>query len=179
MLSRFTWTNWSTGRVLRQNEKTWQGEHDGYRRLADPVSHKRTVVSLGEDRWLVVDHLDANRAHHYSLHWLLNDFAYERYGNSILLSVDSLKYKMQVGLLGGKSDFSVVRGDPHSRRGWRSRYYADKEPAISAMLETDQAHVCFWTFFGFELDAVESSGTTLHFHSGDWNAKVDLRASVP
>jgi hypothetical protein len=150
MVSRFTWTKWARGKVLKHDEKTWQGEHNGYQRLPDPVSHKRTVLSLDGDRWLVVDHLNGKQLHHYALQWLLNDFPYERGENFILLSIDSMKYKMQVGLMDGKSTFSVVRGDPNSTRGWRSRYYGDKEPAISALLETDQPSACFWTFFGFE-----------------------------
>ena len=46
MLTRFTWTNWAKGNVLRHDAKLWQGEHDGYKRLADPVSHKRTVLVI-------------------------------------------------------------------------------------------------------------------------------------
>lgn len=155
MLTRFTWTNWSKGNVLRHEAETWQGEHDGYRRLADPVSHKRTVLSLGGDRWLVVDHLDASRAHHYALHWLLNDLPYEQVKDSILLSLDRAKYRVQVGLMEGTSSFSIVRGDSNSTRGWRSRYYGDREPAISVLLETNQPRTDFWTFFGFEGDAAE------------------------
>src|SRR6266511_3529418 len=49
MLTRFTWTNWSHGKVLRHDENIWQGEHDGYKRLANPASHKRTVMSLDGD----------------------------------------------------------------------------------------------------------------------------------
>ena len=67
MLSRFTWTNWSKGKVLKHDKDIWQGEHDGYK----PVSHKRTVMSLEGDRWLVIDNLVANESHHYALHWLL------------------------------------------------------------------------------------------------------------
>ncbi|HSA99763.1 MAG TPA: alginate lyase family protein, partial [Anaerolineales bacterium] len=76
MVSRFIWTNWARGKVLRHDAKAWQGEHAGYKRLTDPVNHKRTVLSLGEDRWLVVDHLHGKQAHHYSLHWLLCDSDY-------------------------------------------------------------------------------------------------------
>ncbi len=165
MVSRFTWTNLAKGKVLQQTENIWQGEHDGYKRLADPVNHKRTVLSLGGDRWLVVDHLNGKQPHHYALHWLLNDFPFEQEENLILLSIDSIKYKVQVGLIEGKSNFSVVRGDENSTRGWRSRYYGDKEPAISAMLETDQQRVGFWTFFGFEEDVVEAEGNFLKVNS--------------
>ena len=174
MVSRFTWTQWARGKVLRHGEKNWQGEHNGYRRLADPVDHKRTVLALEDDRWLTVDHLYGRQTHHYALHWLLNDFPYEQHENLLLLSLDSMKYKMQVGLMVGKSTFSVVRGDPNSTRGWRSRYYGDKEPAISARLETDRPGACFWTFFGFESDVVEPSGNILHMSSKGWNLKIDL-----
>ena len=88
MVSRFTWTNWAKGKVLRHDENTWQGEHDGYKRLADPVAHERTVLSLDEDRWLVVDHLNARQTHHYSLHWLLNDFPFEQGRDLTILSFD-------------------------------------------------------------------------------------------
>ena len=161
MVSRFTWINWSKGKVLRHNDKIWQGEHDGYK----PVIHKRTAMVLEDDRWLVVDHLTAAQAHHYALHWLLDDRPYQRQGNSVLLSLDGLKYKVQAGLLAGEGKFSLVRGDPHSTHGWRSRYYGHKEPAISVMLETDRSRACFWTFFGLEDDVVEVEGNSLNVNS--------------
>jgi asparagine synthase (glutamine-hydrolysing) len=164
MLTRFTWTNWSHGKVLRHAENFWQGEHDGYNRLADPVTHKRTVLSLGEDRWLVVDHLSAEKQHQYSLHWLLNDFPFEQQANSLLLSVDSWKCKTHFGILHGNGNFSLVRADPKSTRGWRSRYYGEREPAISAMLETEHASATFWSFFGFEGDVIQQTGSSLKFN---------------
>ncbi len=165
MLTRFTWTNWSHGKVLCHDENIWQGEHDGYTRLSDPVDHKRTVMSLGEDRWLVVDHLSATKSHHYALHWLLNDFPFERQENSVFLSASSVKYKTQVGLFNGNGNFSLVRADPNSTRGWRSRYYGEKEPAISVMLEVDQSQAIFWSFFGFEGDAIQQTGNILKINS--------------
>jgi hypothetical protein len=176
MLTRFTWTNWSKGKVLKHDANVWQGEHDGYKRLADPVSHKRTVLSLGDDRWLVVDHLDASKPHHYALHWLLNDVPYEQRENSILLSLHSMKYNVQVGLMEGKSTFSIVRGEENSTRGWRSQYYADKKPAISLMLETDQLRVCFWTFFGFENDVIQIERETFNLLSPELTTSINLQS---
>jgi Heparinase II/III-like protein. len=170
MVSRFTWTNWSRGKALKHRENLWQGEHDGYK----PVTHQRTVMALDGDRWLVVDHLQDMQSHHYALHWLVNDFPYEQQENSIILSLDSVKYKVQVGLLNGKSDFSVVRGDPNGTRGWRSQYYGNKEPAISAVLETDQPRVCFWTFFGFESDAIGLFGSILKISSEAGAVEINL-----
>ena len=160
-LSRFTWTNWSKGKLLKHEKDVWQGEHDGYK----PVSHNRIVKSLGEDRWLVIDKLTANEPHHYALQWLLNDYLFEHNGNTILLSIDEMKYKLQVGMLNGNGELSVVRADPESARGWRSRYYGHKEPAISIMLEADLSNVMFWSYFGFESDVVEAQGENLKINS--------------
>ena len=161
MVSRFTWTNWSKGKVLQHDEKIWQGEHDGYK----PVSHKRTVMVLDDDRWLVVDYLRANESHRYALHWLLNDYLFEQKDYSVLLSLDEMNYIVQVGMTEGHGNYSIVRADPNSTRGWRSRYYGHKEPAISIMLDTNQPQATFWSFFGYENDVVEVEGNSLKVNS--------------
>ncbi len=183
-VSRFIWTHWSRGRVLQHNEKIWQGEHNGYRRLADPVRHRRTVFSLEGDRWLVLDHLNGKQTHHYSLHWLLCDGDYglqelapAKFGVWLNLPDSTLsdsKIFIQMGLREGTGSFSVVRGDERSTRGWRSRYYGDKESAISLMLEVDQPRACFWTFFGFESDAVKLNGDILEIRSNDQATSIDI-----
>jgi len=161
LLSRFTWTDWSKGKVLRHEEDIWQGEHDGYR----PVSHKRTVMALEGDRWLVIDVLDADEPHRYALHWLLADLPFEQGEDAVVLRLSERSYKVQVGTTDGSGKFSLVRADPNSTRGWRSRYYGHKEPALSVMLETTQPQVTFWTFFGFEDDVLDAAGSELKINS--------------
>jgi asparagine synthase (glutamine-hydrolysing) len=184
MVTRFTWTNWAKGRVLRHDEKNWQSEHDGYMRLPDPVSHKRTVSYLGEDRWLVVDDLNGNHHHHYALHWLLSDGEYEvrelaPLYQILIFPADSKpsdsKIFIQMGLISATGEFSVVRADPTSTRGWRSRYYGDKEPAISAMLGTHQPRVRFWTFFGRENDIVQVEGQIFTLLSPERTTSINLQ----
>jgi hypothetical protein len=164
MLTRFTWTNWSRGKVLGHDENMWQGEHDGYRRLADPVKHDRRLTSLSENCWLVVDHLSATKKHHYVLQWLLSEAEYgvQDFAPAFglwLKPVDGTpsdsKILIKVGLT-GEGNFSIVRADPNSTRGWRSQYYGEKEPAISVMLETERASVTFWSLFGFEGDMIKA-----------------------
>ncbi len=161
MASRFTWTDWARGKVLQHGDNFWVGEQDGYK----PVTHKRTVMSLDGDRWLVIDHLDSNEPHQYILHWLLNDVPFTENKNSIHLKYESSVYKVQMGLLGGEAKFSTVRADANSTRGWRSRYYGKKEPAISLLFEVNQSKACFWTFFGFEDDIVEIVENNLKVNS--------------
>jgi hypothetical protein len=187
MISRFTWVDWAQGKVLQQEEKKWQGEHDGYTHLPDPVTHKRTVLMLDDDRWLVVDHLNGKQPHHYALHWLFCDgeFGVQQQAAAlkVLLTCSDSKLSesrvsIQMGLVEGSGNFSVVRADPHSTRGWRSKYYGQKEPAISAMLETDQSQAVFWTFFGFEDDVVEAKENTLHITTKDWRREINARELI-
>lgn len=161
LVSRFTWTNWSKGKVIKHDKGIWQGEHDGYK----PVSHKRSVMALEGDRWLVIDTLDADQPHRYALHWLLEDLPFEQQGNEVVLRLNEMAYKLQVGMTNGGGRFSIVRADAHSTRGWRSKYYGHKEPAISVMLEAHQPQVTFWSFFGFANDVVEKDGKLLKVNS--------------
>jgi hypothetical protein len=39
------------------------GEHDGYRRLADPAMHRRAILFLKRDYWIVCDRVDAAGEH--------------------------------------------------------------------------------------------------------------------
>jgi hypothetical protein len=177
-LSRFTWGEWARGRVLQTNGRGWQGEHDGYARLG--AQHVRSVLMLGEDRWLVVDHFFARQSHRYSLHWLINDFPHSvtPEQNLICLWPESDKLHIRMGLLEGDAIFSTVRGAPASTRGWRSRYYGQKEPALSAMLETERADATIWTFFGFDGDSVTPSSQNLDLWVGGRLVNIPL-ADVP
>ena len=142
-VSRFTWVDWAKGRLLLdesfQGYPCWIGEQDGYKRLKDPVSQRRAVINLGEDRWFVLDWLMGNQNHHYRLHWLLADFPHAKNDleNSIVLKAAGSRAQVQVGIMDGEGIFSVVIADPNSTRGWRSRYYGEKEPALSLALEKD------------------------------------------
>ncbi|MGE5376468.1 MAG: alginate lyase family protein [Bacteroidota bacterium] len=183
MLTRFTWTNWSHGKVMRHEQNVWQGEHDGYRRLPDPAIHKRTAISLTGDRWLVVDHLTASKPHHYCLHWLLCDGEYgvrkltPGFGlwlKPLAGTLPDTTSMIRMDVLKGSGNFSIVRADPNSARGWRSQYYGGKEPALSVLLETDQASACFWTYFGYESDNLRIDDRAMYISSGDWNIALDL-----
>lgn len=165
MVSRFTWTNWAKGKVLLHTDDLWQGEHDGYK----PVRHKRTVMALEGNRWLVIDDLEAKKPHHYALHWLLSDAPFTQNNNSLHLNYEASTYKIQTGLLNGEGKFTILRADPNSTYGWRSRYYAHKEPAISLLLEAHQPSARFWTFFGFENDIVELTENGLKINQAEIN----------
>ena len=179
MLSRFTWVDWAKGQVLRQGDidglPGWQGKHDGYQRLTDPVRHRRTLLNLGGDRWLVVDHLTGKQLHNYRLHWLLPDLPYERDGNGIHLRSGREDIQVVVGTVDAEADHSIARSDPESTRGWRSRYYGHKEAALSVALEVRGPGVTFWSFFGFDGDRAIQAGNGLQVKFEDTHLDLDLQ----
>lgn len=179
MLSRFTWVDWAKAKVLREGDfeglTLWQGEHDGYQRLADPVTHRRTVMNLGSDRWLVLDHLTGKRSHDYRLQWLLTDLPYERDGNWFLLQPGTENIRVAVGAVEMKADPSIVRCDPDTTRGWRSRHYGHKEAALSIVLKGRGAGMSFWSYFGFGGDQITQVGNGLQVRFGDRQLDLDLQ----
>jgi hypothetical protein len=66
-----------------------------------------------------------------------------------------------MGALAAAGEPSLVRADPQSPRGWRSRTYAQRGPALSLALEVTAPQVCFWTFFGHPADSIETSASLL------------------
>jgi len=70
----FLWTRHARARLLACDLETGlvAAEHDGYERLADPVSHRRAVIGLSNGSVLVVDRLVARRTHRYSQRWPLH-----------------------------------------------------------------------------------------------------------
>ncbi|MCZ2126861.1 MAG: heparinase II/III family protein [Anaerolineales bacterium] len=174
-LSRFTWTRWAQGKALTQTENFWQGEHDGYK----PIRHRRSVMALDGDRWLIADDLAAKTAHRYTLHWLLGDgkCGVEEGAPQKGASVDFLllnyvtnsKTRICAGVMQGDAQTALRRADANSTYGWRSRYYAHKEPAFSLTLEVNQPVVRFWTFFGKEGDLAALRDSSLFVNDAQTN----------
>lgn len=141
---RFLWINWARGRV-RQREYSqsnvleyWEGEHDGYQRLPKPITHQRGIAHLSDDAWLVVDDLIGEGEHIFLLHWLLPDFPYRFEENTcrLILTTEHGSFSIQVMTRPETMPtLSLVRADPVTIRGWRSRYYGKREPALSLALE--------------------------------------------
>jgi hypothetical protein len=71
----FLWTRHAATRILTADAGAGVvvAEQDGYECLEDPVSHRRTVLALGESESIVIiDRLEARGAHQYSQRWPLH-----------------------------------------------------------------------------------------------------------
>lgn len=147
-VSRFLWADWTDARVRRPVASAagvaiLQGEHDGYARAG--VIHRRTVFQPNSDAWMVVDDLAGSNLHTARVHWLIPDVPVE----SILPGIVGLTFKagrvLLVQALSDESKFDMVRAGermagqwdspPDPARGWMSRYYGRKDPALSLAVE--------------------------------------------
>lgn len=60
----FLWTHHARTRILEWGSGRIEAEHDGYRRLSDPVTHRR-VAQWVDDALVIADELDAQGEHEY------------------------------------------------------------------------------------------------------------------
>ena len=180
--SRFLWLPWlkgkSYGRVVpcRGDASCWNGEHDGYTRLTDPVTHRRGVVRLGAEHWLVVDSLCGRQSHDYRLHWLLVDGAFKTDQAETLIEIQTPKGPYRLGIASSSSSLrmNVTRAGADSALGWRSTYYHSVEAALSVSVESTSAEIVFATLLGPEAQSVTIDGNLVHARGTEWNATVSL-----
>ncbi|QDQ40007.1 hypothetical protein E3226_006145 [Legionella geestiana] len=152
-VGRFFWAPWSQGQVLAFRElpriQYWEGMHNGYERLSNPVTHRRAVLCLDGHYWLILDSLLAKKMHTYTVHFLLRDFPYEWHGasGSLRLDVKGSSYYVEGGAT-LPAEYALVRASEQSVEGWHSRYYFSREPALSRKATVHADNVLFWTLLG-------------------------------
>lgn len=151
---RFLWLTRAQGttHALRAGEADgwdrFEGGHDGYREAG--VSHRRAVLRLGDDGWLVVDDLLGEGVHHGSLHWLLPDVPFsadpEAPGTTvfetpagpmrwtIVSSAPARVYRVRAGVP-DVPPLAPVAAALAQLRGWESPTYGELRPAVSLVCD--------------------------------------------
>jgi hypothetical protein len=168
---RFMWFDWTKADLLnftkseRGNLEIFQGQHYGYGRLRPPVTHRRAIVRGGDNLWLVIDDLMGTGAHDIACQWLLGSTH-----ASFTEEKNELKWNLKDGpasLRWYAPDFvpTVSMSDEKDApRGWRSRYYGLKEPALSFELASHLTLPCriiSLFSFGFAFERVELRDDTV------------------
>jgi asparagine synthase (glutamine-hydrolysing) len=179
---KFLWLPWAEGRVrcLRKSAagrlSYWEGEHNGYERLKSAVTHRRAILRLGGECWLILDCLNSREEHLYRLHWLLPDLPYEwsERDGPLTLDTPAGAYYVRIGSSSSDTTFSLARADEKSPRGWRAACYNRREPALSMDATTRAKRQMFWTLFAPEACRVTADSRSLEIYAGDWHASIDL-----
>jgi hypothetical protein len=186
----FLWLPWLRARVHARVASAggllayWEGGHDGYARLPRPAVHRRAVVRLGEEHWLVLDDLRSRGPHRYRLHWLMPDWPHagdprdDGNGSVLTLQTPCGPYAVRLGVLHGQGRCSSVRAEPDGTRGWWSPYYLHREPALSLDLTQDAPSTRFWTLLGPPGCVSTATGSGLRVEHPSWRADLELGAAA-
>jgi hypothetical protein len=145
-LNYFRWATRYGSRLVRHlvtaDHVLVTGEHDGYRRLANPVTHRRTLLSIGGRYWVCVDVFTGTGTHSADfLFQLAPGLDVERAGADLFVApVDG-----PAGLLLAPAGFEgastrVVMGSMDPIQGWHSDNYGDRRPAPT-VVTTDILHM--------------------------------------
>lgn len=111
----------------------FDGYHDGYERLDDPVTHGRQILfAKGENPFLFIwDSLMGEKAHRFdaNLHFSPMGEVDELREDSVVLKFGKEHKLVVVPLFSGEVDRSVVSGQTNPPLGWVSYRFGSKHPA--------------------------------------------------
>jgi asparagine synthase (glutamine-hydrolysing) len=110
------------------------GEHYGFQRHSGNCVHRRSILFVKDNLWVVVDHVLGSGRHEARLHWLCGEFPFEYHALEGRLELDTPRGEFSISVLDGNGrpmEGTVVAGQEEPPRGWVSRYYGVKEPTPS------------------------------------------------
>jgi asparagine synthase (glutamine-hydrolysing) len=137
---RFKTLYWTRASLRRFEETSdWalvEGEHFGYRRHPGRCVHRRSVLFLKDDLWVVADRIHGSGEHAMRLQWLGGDFPWIDTGNGMELTTPVGRFSVALfDADGHPKPSSVTAGLDDPPRGWASRYYGEKIAVPSLAVE--------------------------------------------
>jgi asparagine synthase (glutamine-hydrolysing) len=133
---------WTQARISKvEDAGDWvvaEGEHYGYRRHPGGVVHRRQVLFVKDDLWVIADHITGEGDHALRLHWLGGEFPFSHDGVEARMSLSTPRGSFAIAVHeveGALFKGTVVAGRERPPRGWISRYYGEKVPAPSLMVD--------------------------------------------
>ena len=185
-VSRFLWLPWLYGRKrFEKNDSDstwgyWEGEHDGYARLPSPAIHRRGLLRLPGECWVVLDRMYSSAEHRYRLHWLLADYPYQWNDSHGEMALETKRGTYGIHFLASDpKSISIVRAHEQSPRGWHAPYYYSRYPAVSFAAEIDGKDTWFITGFGPGTWRMAQEGNLLSIHTDGWRGEIHLRLADP
>ena len=105
-----------------------EGQHDGYKRLADPVTHSRSILFLKNDYWILRDQISSTGTHQLELRFHfapgsnpeLSPLTQHRSAPRMLTTEDQHTGNLNVA--------TFADGDWRREEGWISHCYRERRP---------------------------------------------------
>ena len=138
LASRFLWFPWPRGSARRHSAYSndipyLEAEQYDYDRHPWRTLHRRAVISLPADVWVIVDDLLSDGRHDFILRWHLIDAPFTLDDKSGTLLLDTVGGRFGLGVsgdLGVPTNLSVVRGrdEKNNVQGFAAPYYGQRLP---------------------------------------------------
>lgn len=131
----FMWSRHARARcrefTLGEGGQRFVGEHDGYRRLPDPVLHRREVLfDARTGTFDIADHLHCDGAHRVSRRWhFAEDLEPQPAASGY--SVQAGRYEVTLAPLERVAAAQLIRGGTPAQGGWVSRGFGHKQPCTT------------------------------------------------
>jgi hypothetical protein len=109
--------------------------HDGYRRMADPVSHRREVVFDKVGMHIhIADTIDCEKTHIVERCWHFSEKCeITRDGDGVVVVNDGVRVRLRSK--GDDSKITLYRGQNNPPLGWISRHFDIKEPTTTVVFK--------------------------------------------
>ncbi|WP_296697759.1 alginate lyase family protein [Rhodoferax sp.] len=130
---RFMWTRKANTRLVKMPLSTGQfdfeGNHDGYLRLKDPVQHARAVTFEEQNMLLTVDDTVSGRvAHQIEQFWhFAPDIQVEVAEHALSAKIKGKTFSVNLLFTGGDLKLELIRGHENPPLGWYSSAYESKQ----------------------------------------------------
>ncbi len=122
----FSWKQVANARTLKWISRPrfdfFMGQHDGYMRLSPPALHRRSILFLKNDYWIVVDEVETEGTHEYNLHFHFADSARPEIRSEYLIERREGEAGLEIFV---GTDF----GSWTVENGWVSRCYRHRSAA--------------------------------------------------
>jgi hypothetical protein len=135
-----------------------EGEHDGYRRMPGGVVHRRRVLCVRPESWIIVDDFRGSGEHRFDFHYHLAPDVevsrLEKDESGVLLEAEQAGLLLRLVANRPLTSAEMVRGETAPIAGWASRGYGGKRACstLRATL-TGQAPAAAMTFLAHSPNA--------------------------
>ena len=129
----FMWLRKANSKLLRHEPQAavqvFEAEHDGYRRLQDPVTHLRRIEFDPAKKTLrVTDRLECKGTHDVALHWhVAEGISAQPDSTGVQLVGGKVRARISLANAAGFA-CRVARGEDSPILGWLSRRFDEKQP---------------------------------------------------
>jgi hypothetical protein len=113
------------------DRQVFEGEHDGYLRLPDPVIHRRKIVfDAARSMFIVTDSVICNGEHRVEIYWHFSETSTVSVHSSSGIATAASR-KVQVTISAPGLEPSLRRGNEEELSGWISRRFDEKQPTTT------------------------------------------------